>query len=75
MEGLLGNLHVLLATVNQISLRGVEMPQPNAALMSALEGVEWIVLRPRFLKLKWLKNKNIYDVPVFCLRRVKMDSN
>ena len=73
MEGLLGNLHVLLATVNQISLRGVEMPQLNAALMSTLESVEWIVLRPRFLKLKWPKNKNIYDVPVFCFRRVKMD--
>ena len=64
-EGLLGNLHVLLATVNQISLRGVEMPQLNAALMSTLESVEWIVLHPRFLKLKWPKNKNIYDVPVF----------
>ena len=53
MEDLLGSL--LLTTVSQngpkISPRGVyvEMPQLNAALMSALESVEWFVLRPSFL--------------------------
>ena len=51
MEDLLGSL--LLTTVSQtgpkISARGVEMPQLNAALMSALESVEWFVLRPSFL--------------------------
>ena len=50
-EDLLGSL--LLTTVSQngpkISPRGVEMPQLNAALMSALECVEWFVLRPSFL--------------------------
>ena len=35
----------------KISPRGVEMPQPNAALMSALESVEWFVLRPSFFVL------------------------
>ena len=47
MEDLLGSL--FLKTVSQngakISPRGVEMPQLNAALMSALEIVEWFVLR------------------------------
>ena len=51
MEDLLGSL--LLTTVSQngpkISPRGVEMPKLNAALMSALESVEWFVLRPSFL--------------------------
>jgi len=51
MEDLLRSL--LLTTVNQngpkISPRGVEMPQLNAALMSALESVEWFVLRSSFL--------------------------
>ena len=51
MEDLLGSL--LLTTVSQnepkISPRGVEMPQLNAALMSALESVEWFVFRARFL--------------------------
>ena len=50
MEDLLGSL--LLTTVHQngpnISPRGVEMPQLNAALMSALQSVEWFVLRPVF---------------------------
>ena len=50
MEDLLGSL--LLTNVSQnepkISPRGVEMPQLNAALMSALESVEWFVLRPVF---------------------------
>ena len=45
MEDLLGSL--LLTTVSQnepkTSPCGVEMPQLNAALMSALEGVEWFV--------------------------------
>ena len=53
MEDLLGSL--LLTTVSQngpnISPRGVEMPQLNAALMSALESVEWFVLRPSFFVL------------------------
>ena len=61
MEDLLGSL--LLTTVSQngpkISPRGVEMPQLNAALMSALESVEWFVLRPSF----------------FCFRQVEIDSN
>ena len=51
MEDLLGSL--LLTTVNQnrpnISLRDAEMTQLNATLMSALENVEWFVLRPTFL--------------------------
>ena len=48
MEDLLGGL--LLTTVSQNGpQRGVEMPQLNAALMSALESVEWFVLRPSFL--------------------------
>ena len=51
MEDLLGSL--LLTTVSQsgpkISPRRVGMPQLNAALMSALESVEWFVLRPSFL--------------------------
>ena len=59
MEDLLGSL--LLTTVSQngpkISPRGVEMPQLNAALMSALESVEWFVLRPSFFVLD--KSKSI----------------
>ena len=51
MEDLLRSL--LLTTASQtgpkFSPRGVEMPQLNAALMSALESVEWFVLRPSFL--------------------------
>ena len=51
MGDLLGSL--LPTTVSQnepkISLRGVEMSQLNATLMSALESVEWFVLRPSFL--------------------------
>ena len=51
MEDLLGSL--LLTTVSQngpkISPRRVEIPQLNAAFMSALESVEWFVLRTSFL--------------------------
>ena len=47
----LGSL--LPTSVNQnepkISPRGVEMPQMNAALMSALESLEWFVLHHSFL--------------------------
>ena len=61
MEDLLGSL--LLTTVSQngpkISQVDVEMPQLNAALMSALESVEWFVLRPI----------------VFCFRQVEIDPN
>ena len=50
MKDLLGSL--LRTTVNQngpkISPRGEEMPQLNAALMSALESVDWFVLRTSF---------------------------
>ena len=35
----------------------VEMPQLNAALMSALESVDWLVLRPSFFVLD--KSKSI----------------
>ena len=63
MEDLLGSL--LRTTVNQnglkISPRGEEMPQLNAALMSALESVDWFVLRPSFF--------------LFCFRQVEIDSN
>ena len=51
VEDILGSL--LLTTMSQnkpkISPCGVEMLQLNAALMSALESVEWFVLRPSFL--------------------------
>ena len=50
MEDLLGSL--LLTTVKRngprISPRGVEIPELNAALMSALGSVFWFVLRPSF---------------------------
>ena len=51
MEDLLGSLLVTTVTQNgrKISSRGVEMRQLNAALMSALESVEWFVFRPSFL--------------------------
>ena len=46
MEDLLGSLLLTTGDQNEpkISPRGVEIPPLNAALMGALESVEWFVL-------------------------------
>ena len=64
----LGSL--LPTTVNQngpkISPCGVEMPQMNAALMSALESVDWFVLHCSFFVLDKLKSIPIIRIPGKC---------